>query len=65
MSQPTPRKVHSLKEAGEVLGCSVDFLRKQNRAGLLAFKKMGKKFVVTDAELDRYVDDLEGVVPRR
>lgn len=59
------RKAHDLHQAAEMLaGVSVDFLRKEHRAGRIAFKKLGKKYVVSDAELDRYVDDLESAPPR-
>lgn len=65
MTEPN-RKLHSLKQAAELLDCSVDHLRDQHRAGKLRLKQHGRKYVVTDLELDRYIDEeLDTVAPRR
>lgn len=65
MTEPQ-RKLHSLKQAAEIMGCSVDHLRGEHAAGRIAFLQGPRKYVIADAELDRYIDEeLKSVTPRR
>jgi excisionase family DNA binding protein len=50
---------HSLKEASSRLGVSVGHLRNEHRRGKLRFVKSGRRTLITDAELRRYLAESE------
>ncbi len=54
-SRPTTRSVQGT--AGE-LGCSESHVRLLIRTGQLKAKKSGSRVLVTQAEIDRYIDSL-------
>jgi excisionase family DNA binding protein len=56
------RKTWSLSETAQSLGVSVAFLRKQIREGQLAPTRLGRRVLIKDEELTRYLNEGSGGV---
>jgi len=53
----TGKKAHSVKEAAKQFDASVPFVRNEIRNGNLKAKKIGRKVVVLDTDLQRYLEN--------
>ena len=51
-------KTISVKQAAEMTGCSKSFIYKLINEGLLPAKKIGRKIVVLEEELNTWIADL-------
>jgi excisionase family DNA binding protein len=51
-----PRLAYSLDEIAQATGLSVNFLRYEVRRGNLAIRKFGRRILVRDEDLRRYID---------
>jgi excisionase family DNA binding protein len=53
--QPPMKIAFSLKEVAEMMGLSVGHLRNEEKRGRLNFTKSGRRTLVTNEELKRYI----------
>ncbi len=53
----TPKKAYSVKAAAEQFDASVPFVRSEIRIGNLRAKKVGRKVVILDADLQAYLEN--------
>jgi excisionase family DNA binding protein len=51
------KKAHSVKEAAAQFGASVPFVRKKIREGELRAKKVGRKVIILDSDLQTYLEN--------
>jgi excisionase family DNA binding protein len=59
-SDPRPRRMLTLAEAGELLGVAGSTLRRQIKRGSLEATLVGKTYLETQAEVERYRTDHRG-----
>ena len=53
------KKAYSLKRASELLDVSVGHLRNENKRGKLKFVHLGRRTLITDEELNRYLAEAQ------
>lgn len=53
------KRAHSLQEAARLLDVSIGHLRNEFKRGKIKFIKSGRRTLVTDAELNRYLQASE------
>jgi excisionase family DNA binding protein len=51
------RKAYSVKSAAELFDASIPFVRNEIRDGNLRAKKIGRKVVILDADLQMYLEN--------
>ena len=51
------KKAHSVKSAAQQFDASIPFVRNEIRDGNLRAKKIGKKVVILDADLQMYLEN--------
>jgi len=55
--EQTVKKAHSVKAAAQQFDASVPFVRNQIRDGNLKAKKIGRKVVILDSDLQMYLEN--------
>ncbi len=57
ITEPTTKKAHSVMSAAQQFDASVPFVRNEIRDGNLKAKKIGRKVVILDADLQSYLEN--------
>ncbi len=57
VTEQTPRRVRSLQSAAAKLEVSVPFLRKQIKLGTLRAKKVSRRVLILDQDLQEFLDN--------